>query len=387
MSLPDSLTRIHWIIASCKLLAATTADFQRDKPFEGLTIGTAIHLEPKTAALLMTLAAGGARIVATGNLNSTQPATVEYLRAQGITVIGEQTTDDAAHDRFIDAILAEEPDLLLDNGGDLFGRIAERGYARLRGGTEETTTGRARLSPLRDKIKVPVLVINDSPIKQFAENRHAVGQSLFESYMRFTNRATNGKRITVFGYGACGRGTAACFRNAYAAVSVVDVDPVTTLEAHLDGFATPLREGAIRSADVLITVTGAAGVITPRDLPLFKHGAILMNGGNLPHEIDLDGFRADPAVVGSDLYPTEGIETLRLADHRTIHILGGGHMANLAGPRPLGNSVESMDLGFTLQARCLERVARGGLGPEHCVVPVPQDIDAAVASAYLALNR
>jgi adenosylhomocysteinase len=45
-----------------------------------------------------------------------------------------------------------------------------------------------------------------------------------------------------------------------------------------------------------------------------------------------------------------------------------------------------MDLGFTLQARCLERVARG-VGPGHCVVPVPRDIDAAVASAYLALNR
>jgi adenosylhomocysteinase len=45
-----------------------------------------------------------------------------------------------------------------------------------------------------------------------------------------------------------------------------------------------------------------------------------------------------------------------------------------------------MDLGLTLQARCLERVARG-LGPGHCVVPVPPDIDAAVAQAYLALNR
>jgi adenosylhomocysteinase len=74
-------------------------------------------------------------------------------------------------------------------------------------------------------------------------------------------------------------------------------------------------------------------------------------------------------------------------DGRAIHILGGGHMANLAGPRPLGNSVESMDLGFTLQVRCLERVARRQVGPESCIVPVPADIDAMVASAYLALIR
>lgn len=46
-----------------------------------------------------------------------------------------------------------------------------------------------------------------------------------------------------------------------------------------------------------------------------------------------------------------------------------------------------MDTGFALQALSLERVARGGLGEEACVVPVPADIDASVASAYLALNR
>jgi len=386
MSSSESKTRIDWIASSCRLLQATAAEFASSRPFAGLTIGTAIHLEPKTAALLTTLQAGGARIVATGNLNSTQPATIAYLAERGVQVIGEQTTDSKAHGRFLDAILAEKPDLLLDNGGDLFARVAERSYPALRGGTEETTSGRARLAPLREAIKVPVLVINDSPIKQFAENRHAVGQSLFESAMRFTNRSTNGKRVTVFGYGACGRGTAACFRNAYSLVSVVDVNPVTTLEAHLDGFATPIREQAIGEADVILTVTGAPDVITARDLALLKDGVILINGGHLPHEIDATAIADDASVVERIAYPSEGIESFRLADGRTIHLLGAGHMANLAGPRPLGNSVESMDLGFALQARCLERVARG-IGPGHCVVPVPADIDAAVASAYLALHR
>jgi len=62
-------------------------------------------------------------------------------------------------------------------------------------------------------------------------------------------------------------------------------------------------------------------------------------------------------------------------------------MVNLAGPRPLGNSIESMDLGFTLQARCLEAVAKHQVGPESCVVPVPRVIDATVAQAYLELTR
>jgi len=166
---------------------------------------------------------------------------VGYLRAQGIKVFATQTRDAEKHGASLDAILAEKPDLLLDNGGDLFARAAGRPYANLLGGTEETTSGRTRLMPMRDKLNMPILVINDSPIKQFAENRHAVGQSLFESYLRFTNRSTNGKHVTVFGYGACGKGTATCFRNAFSTVSVVDIDPVTTLEAHLDGFSTPLR--------------------------------------------------------------------------------------------------------------------------------------------------
>ncbi|MFT4001838.1 MAG: adenosylhomocysteinase [Rhizobium sp.] len=387
MEQPSSLSRIDWVARSCRLLAATAAEFRDTRPFAGLTIGTGIHLEPKTVALLMTLRAGGAGLVCTGNLNSTQPETVDYLRAQGIKVFATQTRNADEHGASLDAIIEEKPDLLLDNGGDLFARAAERPYAGLMGGTEETTSGRTRLMPMRDRLNMPILVINDSPIKQFAENRHAVGQSMFESYLRFTNRSTNGKRVTVFGYGACGKGTAACFRNAFSAVSVVDIDPVTTLEAHLDGFSTPLREAAIRSADILLTVTGYAGIITAADLPLIKDGAILMNGGHFPHEIDVEGFRNSPAVAAIDRYEAEQIETVRLHDGRAFHILGGGHMANLAGPRPLGNTVESMDLGFALQARCLERVATGGLGREACVIPVPADIDALVASAYLDLAR
>lgn len=380
-------TRIEWIGESCRLLKATASEFETTRPFHGLTIGTGIHLEPKTVALLMTLKAGGARLVCTGNLNSTQPSTVEFLRSQGIDVFATQTTDPVAHHKSLEAVIAEKPDLLLDNGGDLFAIAAEKPYANLLGGTEETTSGRTRLLPLRETLAMPILVINDSPIKQFAENRHAVGQSLFESYMRFTNRSTNGKRVTVFGYGACGKGTAACFRNAFAQVSVVDIDPVTALEAHLDGFNTPLREQAIRTADVLVTVTGFADIVTAADLPLIKDGAILMNGGHFPHEIDVAAFREHADVIGIDRYEADHIETFHLRDGRSFHMLGGGHMANLAGPRPLGNSVESMDLGFTLQARCLELVARRAVGAEACIVPVPKEIDAMVAGAYLDLAR
>ncbi|MCQ4632538.1 adenosylhomocysteinase [Shinella sp. CPCC 100929] len=387
MQQDPQFSRIDWVASGCRLLKGIAAEFARTQPFAGLTIGTAIHLEPKTAALLLTLKAGGARIVATGNLNSTQPATAAFLADNGIAIIGEQTRNAGAHHGFIDALLDEKPDLLLDNGGDLFARFLERPYDGLIGGTEETTSGRTRLAPLRERLARPIIVINDSPIKQFAENRHGVGQSLFESFLRFTNRSTNGKRVLVFGYGACGKGTAACFRQGYSAVSVVDIDPVTTLEAHLDGFSTPHRADAIRAADVIITVTGHPGIVTAADLPLLKDGVILMNGGHFPHEIDRAGLIANPAVASVASSPEDGIETIVLADGRRIHLLAAGHMANLAGPRPLGNSIEAMDLGFAMQARCLERVAGRTLGADACLVPVPADIDRAVAGAFLDLNR
>jgi adenosylhomocysteinase len=193
---------------------------------------------------------------------------------------------------------------------------------------------------------------------------------------------TNGRRVAVFGYGACGKGVAANFRNACASVAVVEIDPVTRLEASLDGFAVPGREEALRDADAVITVTGAESVITADDLGFLKDDVVLMNAGHFSREIAVDGLACAAGVV-QRYDAADGIETLRLDDGRRIHLLTRGHMANLAGPRPLGNSIESMDLGFALQARCLEAVAAGSLGGGHVVVPVPRYIDELVATSFL----
>lgn len=374
-----STERIEWVISSCRLLAGIGEEFDRTHPFDGMTIGTGIHLEPKTAALLMTLKRGGARVVSTGNLNSTQPATVEYLRAHGVEVIGEPTSDPVVHEEDLRGVIAAQPDLILDNGGDLFAHYLAAPYDGLIGGTEETTSGRDRLLPLRDELGVPVLVINDSPIKQFAENTHAVGQSVFETYMRLTNRSTQGKRVVVFGYGSVGRGVAAVFRHNFSQVTVLERDPVLRLEACLDGFDVSDLTVALPEADVVVTVTGAPGVLTAEHLPLLRSGVIVMNAGHFPHEIDVDAFLAAGEVSPS----TAGIETIALPDGRRIHLAGRGHMVNLSGPAPLGNSIESMDLGFALQSRCLEAVARRDVGAESVVVPVPRRINDLVASAYL----
>lgn len=376
-------SRIDWVVENCRLLAGICEEFDSTKPFAGRRIGTGIHLEPKTVALLLTLQHGGAEVVSTGNLGSTQLQAVDFLRANGVEVVGGPTADTDEHDGHLRELLASEPDIILDNGGDLFVRYLEAPYDHLLGGTEETTSGRMRLAPLRHQIGRPVLVINDSPIKQFAENYHAVGQSVLESFLRITNRITNGRNVTVFGYGACGKGVAVNFKNAYAKVSVVEEDPVKRLEACLDGFAVPARADALLGADIVITVTGARDVVTSADLASMRDGVILANAGHFPDEIAVGSIMGDSSV--KEVRATaEGIDTAILEDGRRIHILAGGHMFNLNGPRPLGNSVESMDLGFALQARCLEAVALGKLSMTDIVVPVPRWIDEVVANAYLA---
>ena len=379
-------SRIDWVRSHCRLLTAIAKDFARTQPFRDLTIGTGIHLEPKTVALLLTLKDGGARVISTGNLNSTQPEAVEYLRANGVQVIGDRTTDEGEHHQYLREVLRAQPNLILDNGGDLFVNYLEKPYEGLLGGTEETTSGRMRLARLRSRLGRPILVINDSPIKQFAENRHAVGQSVLESFLRITNRATNGRNVVVFGYGSVGRGIAASFRNAYATVSVIERDPVFRLEASFDGFLVPERGAGLKTAEIVITATGAEGVVTEADLDVLRDRVVLINAGHFPLEIAVERIGADPRVAKRQDGP-DGVTTFVLTDGRAIHLLTEGHMVNLGGPRPLGNSIESMDLGFALQARCLEAVARGRTNPDDVVVPVPPSINAVVAQAFLELYR
>src|SRR5918997_3786089 len=80
--------RLTWVRARMRLLAGVREDFAARRPFAGITIGVGIHIEPKTAVLLETLAAGGADIRGTGNHGSTQDDVVAALAAKGIPLFG-----------------------------------------------------------------------------------------------------------------------------------------------------------------------------------------------------------------------------------------------------------------------------------------------------------
>jgi adenosylhomocysteinase len=376
--------RIGWIRSRMQLLAAVRADFEQRKPFAGLTIGVALHTEPKTAVLLETLAAGGARVVGTGNHGSTQDDVVAALARRGIALLGKRDDTIDEHLANLGRTVDERPNILLDNGADLAAIAADRGLANtILGGTEETTSGGFRLrEEYADRIPFPVIVINDSPLKAIAENRHAVGQSAVESFMRITNLQVPGRRFVVAGYGWCGRGVAQYLRALGGRVAIVEVDELKAFEAAFDGYRVASLEDLAPWADVVITATGRPDVVTESVFGLLQDGAVLANIGHFPWEIDVAALKAQATKVTS---VASAIEQIDLPNGRSVALIAEGRMFNLAGDLPKGNSIESMDLGFALQALSLERVAKAphtlASGPQR----VPDDIERFLARRMVEL--
>jgi len=367
------------------LLAAAREEFRGTRPFLGHRIGMSLHLEPKTAVLLETLAAGGAELVATGNHGSTQDDIVAFLRSQGMTVFGSRDDDLDQHHANVASVLDARPDILLDNGADLAAGVVARGTAeRIVGGTEETTSGGDRLrGELAGRIPFPVIVINDSLLKAVGENKHAVGQSVVESFMRITNLMVPGRRFVVAGYGWCGRGVAHYLRALGGKVAVVEIDELKAFEAALDGFRVADMLDLAEWGEVFITATGHPDILTASFFETVSDGAVLANCGHFPWEIDVAALHA-MSTGSRQLAGADGaIERVELPGGRHVILLADGRMMNLAGREPKGNSLESMDLGFLLQTLSLERVASDTLSLRVGAQPVPDDIDREIARRML----
>ena len=370
--------RVNWIRSRMQLLRNVQETFRREQPFSNKTIGVSLHLEPKTAVLLETLKIGGARIVGTGNLGSTQDDIVEVLKSWGMTIYGERSTDKEEHLRNVAKTVSAKPDLLLDNGADLVEcAIKNNLIDRILGGTEETTSGDDKLrAKFIDKINFPIIVINDSPLKRIVENQHAVGQGNVESIMRMTNLMINGRRFVIVGYGWCGRGMAHYLKSFGGRVSIVEKDPIKNLEAVMDGFRVDTLKNLASWGQFFCTATSRESVISTNEFNQMPDGAILANSGHFPDEINVRALR-DLAVsvnsMGSDL------EEFELPNGKKLILLAGGQMIELAGTEPKGNSIEAMDLGFMLQALSLEFLVKDAeilsSGPQ----PVPTSINRKVA--------
>ena len=272
--------------------------------------------------------------------------------------------------------MSHDPHLLLDNGADLVTTyIANPGLGRVMAGTEETTTGANRLrGELSGAVSLPIIVINDSPLKLIIKNEHGVGPTIVEGFMRETNLLVQSKSFVVFGYGSVGRGIARCLRKLNGQVTVVELDPIRALEAVLDGMYVAELKEALGIGEVFFTATGRPGVIAGESFDRLPDGAILANVGHFSWEIDTAELRHRAKTVER---LREWVELFSLEDGRRITLLAKGEMLNLAGGG--GNPIETMDLGFALQAQSLAYLVTHykelPLGPQ----PVPDEINVRTA--------
>ncbi len=365
--------RIEWTRRHMPVLRRFGAELAAARPFDGMKMSFRLHIEPKTAVLLEVLRAAGADLLVMGNAGTTQRGTASALVEDGFDLVLEGSDEDQ-----IERLVAAAPSLVLDNGAELTLALHDAGTPPV-GGTEETTTGALLLRERGEgALDFPVVVINDSPLKSIVENKHGVGESVIDTISRVTNLSFHRRTVTVFGYGWCGRGIALYAQRRGADVRVIEPDPVAALEAAMDGFAVLEATESLPGSQVVITATGASGVLSGDLLELLEDGVILANAGHLPHEIDIETLRsAGPATL---LAPS--IERFALPGDRQIFLVAQGHIVNLAAEGGLGNPIEAMDLGLSLQALSLERACRGGLQPG--AQAVPDEVNHRVARAMLA---
>ena len=379
--------KIDWARQHMPILGALREQFVADQPLAGERIGMAMHVEAKTAALVELLAAGGAEVAITGcnPLSTHDDVSLALDAVDGVTSYAARGVDQEGYYEAIEAVLAHEPTVTVDDGGDLVFSIHEDHPELLDtivGGAEETTTGVHRLRAMAEDgaLEYPVFAVNDTPMKRLFDNVHGTGESSLASIAMTTNLSFAGKTVVVAGFGYCGKGLARKAAGQNAHVVVAEVDPRRALEAHMEGYEVlPMREAA-REGDVFITTTGNRDVIVEEHFEQMQDGAVLANAGHFNVEIDLDAL-GELAVDTSE--PREGMRAYELPDGRRLNVLAEGRLVNLASPVSLGHPVEVMDQSFGIQAVCVRELVADGDSYEPGVHEVPDELDREVAEIKL----
>ena len=143
----------------------------------------------------------------------------------------------------------------------------------------------------------------------------------------------------------------------------------------------PVLDAAGRG-DVFITVTGGRAVLAREHFERMKDGAMLANAGHFDVEIAVDEL-ASLALERRQVLPlVEQFELDSGPPARRVNLLAQGRVVNLAAAE--GHPAAVMDMSFANQALCVEHLALRGASLQRRVLPVPPQIDRAVARLKLA---
>jgi adenosylhomocysteinase len=378
--------RIDWAEREMPVLRQIRERFAKERPLQGLRVAACLHVTTETANLMHTLHVGGADVVLTASnpLSTQDDVAASLVTHFEIPVFAIKGEDNVTYYKHINSALAHEPHMTMDDGADLVSVLHKERKDLLTnvvGGTEETTTGVIRLRAMAadGALRFPIIAVNDAMTKHFFDNRYGTGQSTVDGIVRATNILLAGKNVVVAGYGWCGRGFAQRARGMGANVIVTEIDPLTALEAVMDGYRVMPMNEAAQLGDIFVTLTGDINVIDKHHFEVMKDGAIVANSGHFNVEINipaLEGMATEKRLV------RPFVDQYLLADGRQIHLLGEGRLINLAAAE--GHPASVMDMSFANQALSLEYLVRNADKLEKRVYSVPQDIDREIARLKLA---
>ena len=374
--------RIEWARRHMPVLHRLLEERLSDGALNGRKVAVVVHLEAKTACLVLALQEAGAQVVAAGsNPLSTQDAVCAALVERGVEVHARHGVSQDEFTADLLAVAETGPELVIDDGLELTRRTAEHRpdvYAQLQGVSEETTTGVARLRALEaeGRLPFPAIAANDAKCKHMFDNPYGTGQTTLTALLALTNVLAAGREFCVVGYGWVGKGLARAADGLGGRVTVVELDPVRALTAHMDGYRVASLANALPDADVVLTATGLIEAIGADSFPALKDGVLLANAGHHDREIDVPALAA---VADEVIEARPKVKTYVLGDRR-VNVLAGGALVNIAGLD--GNPIEIMDLSFSVQALSVHLLASGGVPPG--LNRFPDELDDLIARTKLA---
>jgi adenosylhomocysteinase len=321
-------------------LMAVREEYKGQSPLKGARIAGCLHMTIQTAVLIETLVDLGAEVRwSSCNIFSTQDHAASAIAAAGIPVFAWKGETEEEYVWCVEQTIIGpngwRPNMILDDGGDLTIIMHEQHpelLKEVRGLSEETTTGVHRLCEMVAKgtLKVPAFNVNDSVTKSKFDNLYGCRESLVDGIKRATDVMIAGKICVVLGYGDVGKGCAQSLRGLGATVWVTEIDPICALQAAMEGYRVVAMNEVAGLADLFVTATGNATVITHDHMKRMKAQAIVCNIGHFDSEIDVAALRAYPwenikPQVDHVIFP-DGKRIILLAEGRLVNLgCGTGH--------------------------------------------------------------
>lgn len=403
-------------------LMALRAKYGKEKPLKGAKIMGSLHMTIQTAVLIETLVELGAEVRwCSCNIFSTQDHAAAAIAERGVPVFawkGESLEEYWWCTNQALSFADGGPDLIVDDGGDAT-LLVHKGYQaednpalldapaasqeesiilktlkavqaednqkwhkimkRLRGVSEETTTGVHRLYQMmeRGELLIPAINVNDSVTKSKFDNLYGCRESLADGIKRATDVMIAGKVVVICGYGDVGKGCARSMRGYGARVLVTEIDPICALQAAMEGFEVTTLQDALKEGNIYVTTTGNCDVITAEDMAMMKSEAIVCNIGHFDNEIQVERLEHWEGIKKVNIKPQ--VDKYIYPDGHCIYLLAEGRLVNLGCAT--GHPSFVMSNSFTNQT--LAQIELWTKKYEVGVYRLPKTLDEEVARLHL----